>query len=189
MRRVIHGDKETVTGGILMKKYVLIFLLCMGILGLSLNAVSLMKMVPKKPSVKHGEFPFCLTFECNGKVYEVKDTLVCDYGGFAANASRGIYRKWKSYLKSGKTRITLFRNHKTEIFFTPNINNWEAGAFYMGDNEIYDKINIPFPGAWYTDDLENGKNAYIISAEEMWEKYKVKLLNWEISPPVQNSFN
>ena len=59
----------------------------------------------------------------------------------------------------------------------------------MGDNEIYDKINIPFPDAWYTDDLENGKNAYIISAEEMWEKYKVKLLNWEISPPVQNSFN
>ena len=71
--------------------------------------------------------------EIDGKTIEVKDTLICEYEGFAADAAKGFYRTWKSSLKSGKTRITLFQNQELEIFFTPNINHWEAGAFYKRD--------------------------------------------------------
>lgn len=172
-----------------MKKYILIVFLCLCSISLILTGIWWMNISPKKPTIKHGEFPFCLIYEINGETIEVKDTLICDYDGLIADAAQGIYRKWKSSLKSGKARIVLFQNHEIEIFFTPNINNWEAGAFYMGDNEIYDKINIPFPNAWYTSDFESRRlNAYIISAEELLEKYKIKLLSWEIAPPIENEF-
>lgn len=172
-----------------MKKCILIVFICMCAISAILTSISLIKMYPKEPTIKYGEFPFSLIYEIDGKTIEVKDTLICAYDGFAADAAQGVYRKWKSYLKSGKTRVVLYQNHEMEIFFTPNINHWEAGAFYMGDTEVYDKINIPFPNAWYTNDFESKRlNAYIISADEMLEKYNIKLLNWEISPPIKNTF-
>ena len=59
----------------------------------------------------------------------------------------------------------------------------------MGDTEIYSGVNEVFPNAWYTSDFENKQvNSYIISADEMWEKYKIKLINWEIAPPIKNEF-
>lgn len=173
-----------------MKKIIIIIVLCLGLASLVFTGLTFMKMFPQKPTIKYGEFPFCLIYEIDGKTIEVKDTLICEYEGFAADAAQGFYRTWKSSLKSGKTRITLFQNQELEIFFTPNINHWEAGAFYMGDDEIYDEINIPFPNAWYTNDLESKRlNAYIISADEMLEKYKIKLLSWKINPPIKNTFN
>lgn len=145
---------------------------------------------PPKPKITHGEFPFRLVYEINGEIKVVEDVLICEYDGFGANAARGKYRQWKSYLSSGNTRITLFKNEEIEIFYTPNINHWEAGAFYMGDTEIYSSINEVFPNAWYTSDFENKQvNSYIISADEMWEKYKIKLISWKPSLPIQNTFS
>lgn len=172
-----------------MKKYILVTIVCAFVLNIILTIISFMKMIPDKPVIKHGEFPFCLTYEANGDIYEVKDTLLCDYDGFEANAAQGVYRRWKSYLKSGNKRIILFKNSNIEIFFSPNINSQKTGAYYMGDHEICDRINISFPNAWYTYDYENKQvNSYIISSDELWEMYKIKLLSWNISPPINNTF-
>lgn len=153
------------------------------------QVMEFVQMFPKRPVIQHGEFPFCLTYEKDGKVYEVKDTLVCEYTGLAADAAIGFFRGWDSHLASGETRITLFQDEEIEIFYSPNISSRHAAAYYMGDHEIYDMINISFPDAWYTRDFENKQiNAYMISADEMWEKYKIKLLSWEIAPPIKNTF-
>lgn len=144
---------------------------------------------PPKPEITHGEFPFRLVYEINGETKVVEDVLICEYDGFGANAARGKYRQWKSYLVSGNTRITLFKSEEIEIFYTPNINHREAGAFYMGDTEIYSSINEVFPNAWRTSDFGKKQvNSYIIPADEMWEKYKIKLISWKIDPPIQNTF-
>lgn len=144
---------------------------------------------PPKPKITHGEFPFRLVYEIDGEIKVVEDVLICEYDGFGANAARGKYRQWKSYLASGNTRITLFKNEEIEIFYTPDINQ-HAAAVYMGDTEIYSSINEVFPNAWYTSDFGNKQvNSYIISADEMWEKYKIKLISWEPSPPIQNTFS
>ena len=144
---------------------------------------------PPKPEITHGEFPFRLTYEIDGKFFETKDTLICDFDGFGANEAIGKYRQWKSHLASGNTRITLFKSDEIEIFYSPNINHWEAGAVYMGDTEIYSSINEPFPNAWHTADFENKQvNSYIISAEEMMEKYNLRLISWEPSEPIKNTF-
>ena len=66
------------------------------------------------------------------------------------------------------------------------------GGFFMGDNgEFYaEGIGDIFPNAWYTSDFEdNQKNLYIISAEDMLENYKLKLIKWEIASPIHNSFS
>lgn len=144
---------------------------------------------PPKPKITHGEFPFRLVYEIDGETKVVEDVLICEYDGFGANAARGKYRQWKSYLASGNTRITLFKNEEIEIFYTPNINHWEAGAFYMGDTEIYSSINEVFPNAWYISDFGNKQvNSYIISADELWGKYKIRLISWECAPPIENTF-
>ena len=144
---------------------------------------------PPKPEITHGEFPFHLTYEIDGQFFEVEDTLICNFDGFGVNEARGKYRQWESHLESGNTRITLFKNNEIEIFYSPNINHWETGAFYMGDTEIYSSITNIFPNAWYTSDFEDKQiNAYIISADDMWEKYRLKLISWELAPPIQNTF-
>ena len=143
---------------------------------------------PPKPQITYGEFPFELIYEINGETKTVNDDFVCEYGGVAVDAANGKFRWWKSYLKSGNTRITLLKNDETEIFYTPDINQ-HAAPVYMGDTEIYHSINEVFPNALYTSDFENKQvNSYIISADEMWEKYKLKLISWKIEPPIKNTF-
>ena len=145
---------------------------------------------PPKPEITYGEFPFRLEYEINDETIIINDTLICEFDGFVVNEARGKYRKWKSYLASGKERITLLSTEDYEIFFSPGLNNWEIAAIYMGDNEIYHgSTNSTFPNAWETKEFKSVKmSAYIISAEEMWEKYRLKLIRWEPSPPIQNSF-
>ncbi len=67
----------------------------------------------------------------------------------------------------------------------------------MGDNERYNfGVNPVFPNAWYTDkntwytdEFDDEKTrAYIISAEDLMRKYKIKLVSWEMAPPIKNKF-
>lgn len=142
------------------------------------------------PAIEYAEFPFCLVYELEGKEYEVKDSVICEYNGQDFNEGTGEkYRKWKSSLKSGNTRITLLNaDDGIEIFFL-NL-SWFPTGLYMGDpSSRSDDVVGTFPNALYTSDFENqmaGK--YIINAEEMWEKYKLRLIKWEIAPPIENKF-
>ena len=144
-----------------------------------------------RPGITHGEFPFRLVYEIDGETFEVEDTLICDFNGFGANAARtGKFRQWKSHLKSGNTRITLLVVDGIEIFYTPGLPSSRIAGVYMGDKDEYPGSNkSTFPDAWYTSDFENKNvNEYIISAEDMWQKYNLKILSWEPSSPIQNNF-
>ena len=109
---------------------------------------------PPKPEIKQAEFPFRLEYEIEGETKIVEDVLICKFSGFASNEAEGKYRTWKSYFKSGNTRITLLRSDEMEIYYKPNLNPQIAGAYYMGDTEVYTSINETFPDALYTDDYE-----------------------------------
>lgn len=148
---------------------------------------------PPKPEIKRAEFPFRLEYEIEGETKIAEDILICEFNGFSSNEAAGKYRTWKSYFKSGNTRITLLQNDDIEIYYKPNINPQISGAYYMGDTEIYDSINETFPNALCTDDYEKIENnereaPCLISAHDLWEKYKIKLISWNIAPPIQNSF-
>ncbi len=139
------------------------------------------------PLIRKREFPFFLKYEVNGETYSVFDVLVCEFGGYTmTTADMQFSRQWKAYLKSGKERITLLETAETEIFYS-HLSRKAYGAVYMGDTEVYSKVRDVFPNAWYSSSEDNEK-AYIISAKDMSEKYNIKLLDYEIAPPVKNVF-
>ena len=143
---------------------------------------------PPSPEIKHGEFPFHLEYEIKGRKFEYEDILICDFAGYSVNEASGKQRKWKYRMASGNKRITLLITDDIEIFYTPAIND-NAAAFYMGDNEKVSGITLPFPNAWHTKSFNSKKeNAYIISADEMWEKYGLVLISWEMAKPISNTF-
>ena len=62
---------------------------------------------PPKPGITYGEFPFRLTYELNGEIKVIEDTIIAEFDGFSTPTSAGIYRVWKTRLKSGNERLTL----------------------------------------------------------------------------------
>lgn len=152
---------------------------------------------PPKPEIKYCEFPFSLTYEIDGEVKTVEDTLICEFDGFEMSNSGSKYRKWNSSFKSGREEIVLLDlSNKNEIneFGHKMLNlffYWGTPEYYMGDTRHYkcrsandDFKMIDF--RYETIDGIIGGSAY--SADVVYEKYKVKLLNWEIKKPIENNF-
>ena len=143
---------------------------------------------PPKPEIKYGEFPFVLIYELDGEVKVIQDVVVCEFDGFKSHGEAGKYRKWKSHLKSGKERITLLNVDNTLEFYF----NYGDPENYMGDPQSgrygedlsYDLSYIPFI---------KKENGIIVAdsgmpADKVWEKYKLKIIDWKYTPPIKNSF-
>ena len=151
------------------------------------------------PQIKYGEFPFVLTYEIDGEIKVIKDTIICEYDGYKMEGEAGWYREWDSRLKSGNDRITLLdlksHNEKNEfdylmleLFFY-----WGNAEYYMGEPldysshepkkaQDFDWIDYQYQ----TRDGIVGHSAY--TAEEAFEKYGIKLISWECSPLIENAF-
>ena len=140
---------------------------------------------PEKPEITYGEFPFQLVYELDGEVQVIEDTVICNFKGFELRGTSGKYRKWESRLKSGNERITLLKaDQNTELYF-----NYGSPEFYMNDPiaagyEFRYREYIPCIK------LENGvkRGDTIMKTEEAWEKYKLKIIHWEYTPPIKNEF-
>lgn len=174
---------------------VLIGLLCFGFLFFTaFGGLNFLLLVPK-PEITYGEFPFKLTYEINGEIKTIEDTVICEFDGFEVIGEAGKYRKWKTSLKSGNERVTLldlrpledvneFGQIMLEMFFS-----YGSGEYYMGDEqryslnpEIRDYIEYEYKNA----DGTTGESSY--KADIAYEKYKIRLIGWEAASPIQNSF-
>jgi hypothetical protein len=140
---------------------------------------------PSLPEKTHGEFPFRLEYEVNGQRKVIKDTLICDYDGIGLDEGRGKFRKWKERLASGNKRTTLLKIDDTkEIYYDPGY-----AKYYMGDMESGVEFGHFFPNASII--VKEGKfsDDGIIYADELLEKYKIKLISWDYTPPIKNKFS
>lgn len=158
-------------------------------IGIALGAF--FESAPYAPEIKYGEFPFSLTYMIDDEVFTIEDTIICEYDGVGWNEGIGKFRKWKARLKSGKTRITLLKNDNAEIYYFPvKKEDSRLPGIFMGDIEFYSGgVGNTFPDAWYTTNFDDKTiNDYIISADDMKEKYSLKLINWECDPPIENKF-
>lgn len=166
---------------------------------------------PPKPEITYGEFPFKLTYELNGETKIIKDTIICGFDGFYSLGSAGKYRKWKTHLKSmvdelipankrGKetdfARITLLDLRNYDVFDDFGHKVLELyfyggnGHYYMGD-ELGGNSRSGQDFTWVYYAYQNadgtiGHSGY--KANEAWEKYKIKLISWEPSPPIKNTY-
>jgi hypothetical protein len=150
---------------------------------------------PPKPEITYGEFPFKLTYELDGETKVIEDSVICEFDGFYSLGSAGKYRKWKTSLKSGNERLTLldlrpleeineFGQTMLEMFFS-----YGSGEYYMGDEQRYNRkpeIRDYVEYEYRNTDGTTGGSSY--KADVAYEKYKIKLISWEASEPIQNSF-
>ena len=151
---------------------------------------------PPKPEITHGEFPFRLVYEINGEQKVVQDTLVCDYDGIGMNEGQGKYRKWKERLASGKEILILLevsnpvslgsstKAVKQEIYYSTG-----SVRYYMGDLEDYEGYAESFPNASLYEKYADGSSDDCrINADELYKKYHIKLISWDITKPIKNTF-
>lgn len=142
---------------------------------------------PPKPEIMHGEFPFRLVYEVNGQRKVVQDILICDYCGIGMDEGRGKYRKWKDRLASGNKDILLIKvNNTKEIYYNPG-----PAEYYMNDMGEEGTYKHNFPDACYSEKgYHNRGSSYgIISADELFNKYHIKLISWDYTQPIKNKFS
>lgn len=149
---------------------------------------------PPAPEITYGEFPVKITCEINGAIKVVEDTVICEFDGFENRGSAGKYRKWKSHLKSGHERLTLLRVKGVDLTFEIS-KSYGQPDYYMGDlryesKEQYEKKMADDRYLGYYE-WKNGEEfeSTLITLDEAWEKYKLKVIDVKYSPPIQNTFN
>lgn len=158
---------------------------------IAFGGLTFLVYVPK-PEITYGEFPIKLTYELDGEIIVIEDTVVCEFDGFEVLGEAGKYRKWKSHLKSGNTGLTMLRVEDEALTYEI-FDSYGSPEYYMGDftksKEEYEKSMFDNDYFSYVQ-RENGNvtGGRIISKEEAWEKYKIRVINVEYSQPIENTF-
>ena len=149
---------------------------------------------PPKPKQSYGEFPFSLTYEINGELKDIKDTLVIEYLGLVYNKSvEGIYskeNKWHAYMKTSKEYYELSYIGETLCLYDGVIEDvghvrihYDIGRieYYMGlkKADAYSRK----PGSIVAYSYAEGKNT-IITEEELYNIYNIRIIEKSISPPI-----
>jgi hypothetical protein len=139
---------------------------------------------PPLPKITYGEFPFRLEYELDGERKVIEDTVICEFDGFGSNEGSGKYRKWKNRLASGDTeaRITLL-----QISDTKKIVYYAGSAdYYMGDQVTHYLNNFSFPNAVI---YEGSGGTRLVREEQLLNDYHIKLISWDYTQPILNSFD
>ena len=179
-----------------MKKFLLVlFVVLTVIIAIYMVAISgafsLFMSEPEKPEITYGEFPFTITYEVNGEIKKVEDAIVCEYDGIKNLGTAGKYRAWSSKLKSGNERVTLLRieeeNRIYEITVSAGLPEYYMGDFIQGKTE-YERAMLDDNYLGYIE-WKNGEQTGIsVSKEEVYEKFKLKVIEMDFSEPLENEF-
>lgn len=138
------------------------------------------------PEIRRAEFPFRLEYEVSGEFFVVEDALVIQFAGNDWNAGWGTHPTWRGSLASGQDVIILFADHELEIFIRPAESNWRLRQL-MGEGSPNWNINLDanttFPAIWRT---INGNTREITN--DPYNIYNIRIISWEIAPPIENTF-
>lgn len=148
------------------------------------SLVWLLSPNPPKPQVKYAEFPFEIVYELDGETVTVNDVYVCKYTGFGMNEGVGKYRSWKGYIKSTRQEdLVLVKDKNLQLACSLG-----GPEYYMSDPSMSESEHTPF--IYYIKKLEfGGTQTGVMDIEPILEEYKLKLVSWKLSKPIENSFN
>lgn len=155
------------------------------------GAFSLFMSEPKKPKITYGEFPFVITYEVDDEIKKVEDVVVCEYDGINNLGTAGKYRTWKSSLKSGKERVTLLRvedgNTICEITISAGLPEYYMGDFVQDKTE-YERSMVDDRYLGYVEWKDGKQTGVSISKDEVYDKFKLKIIEMQFSQPIENEF-
>ena len=137
---------------------------------------------PPRPAITHGEFPFWVEYEIDGERFVVEDVFIAEFDGFGRNLGQGAYRRWNGWLKgSGSDAVLLLVDGEKRIYATVG-----SAEFYMND-ERWPRERPLIPRLIITLPNEQG-GIRTSSSEELFEPYNIRLVDWQLSEPIVNSF-
>ena len=161
-----------------MKKLLLLLVSILLAVGLSSCA-----SVPM-PEVTQGEFPFEIVYEKNGESITVSDVYVCELEGVEWNENVGKHRQWKGYVKStGEGSVVLHTDGDVRI--TCNVG---TAAYYMSDPLGPDIDEITPTVQRVQTFASGGVSAMALDADALLEQYGIRLVSWEFSSPIENTY-
>ncbi len=136
---------------------------------------------PLKPQITSGEFPFELVYTLEGETVTVNDAFVCEYDGIGTDKGIGKHIKWKSYIKSSnQENLVLLDKNNKRIVCTIG-----EPDYYMGNPEHNTQDVIP--NLILFEDYGDITTSHSLSEKEKKE-YKIKLISWKFSKPIENKF-
>lgn len=136
---------------------------------------------PLEPQIQYGEFPFEIVYQLDGELYTVSDVFVCEYDGIGVDEGVGKHIQWKGYLKSnGNEEIVLLRKDSVRIVCSIG-----SPEYYMGDGDQSEQ-GIQ-PDLLLIEDYESLTTVHVLTDAE-GEKYKIKLISWQLTKPIINTF-
>ncbi|MBG9736742.1 hypothetical protein [Paenibacillus alvei] len=139
---------------------------------------------PPSPRITYGEFPFRLEYEINGQRKVVEDTLICEFDGIGSDEGRGKFRKWNERLASKNEEIILLKVDDTKrIIYYPG-----SAEYYMGDLDTTLEHDSSFPNGLIIEKNDRITSTRLILADQLLEQYKIKLISWDYTQPIKNSF-
>ena len=140
---------------------------------------------PSKPQISYSEFPFELVCEIDGTVYTFNDVYVCEYEGIERDESGSKYRKWNGYIKTtGYGSVLLLEDDDRKIFC-------DIGypEYYMSDYiqyQVHGNKYDPITPRIYDQEKRAGGG---LSESELMKEYNIKIISWNFSDPIDNSFD
>lgn len=155
------------------------------------GAFSIFMSNPPRPEITYGEFPISIIYEVDGETKVIDDVVICEFDGFESRGTAGKYRKWKSRLKSGNESLAFFpveQNVIIEVGIFRGFPNYYMGDYSERSKEDYEKSMADEQFMEYVEWKNGVKTGRSFSKEEVWEKYKLKILDVQYSQPIHNSF-
>jgi len=143
---------------------------------------------PPRPEITYGEFPFRVEYEKNGERIVVEDTIICKFNGFSSISCsiRTKHREWKASFASGRaipfgagTGAYLEVDGANQLFLSLG-----GAGYYMGDG-WGGAINCT--ANKYTKNF-GGYSLKKIDPDELFNIYGIKVISYEFSPPIVNTF-
>ena len=145
-----------------------------------------------RPKIQYAEFPFVLKYEINGELKVVEDTIICRYNGEKCVDTSGTYHDWSMNFMSGNNKVTLFQEKNENGKVVREFYFYVGNAEYYMDDEYDYKQRGPqtLDHVAYTvyDEIGNVMYSSSLSAEEAFKQFKIKLIDFNGSPPISNDF-
>ena len=148
---------------------------------------------PPEPKIQYAEFPFTLVYEIDGEVITVQDAYVCEFAGYAWNEGQmEKFRTWKKHLKSNPAEeavlLTIDGDAKIYCnFINPQYHMGDVDEFIGNDLSNYNPQPIVYRYVFPNE--TGGVSKTRLDDDEILEKYKIRIIGFEISDPIENSFS
>ena len=137
------------------------------------------------PEVTEGRFDFSVTYEVNGEEKTYSGVYVCKYDGIHATLV-GSSRMWNGYIE-GTDNWGLIAIQETNDDSIIYIDFGFYPEYFMSDTEYNDQIPQPTLFVEYFNEEMEGMS-FLSDEEEIFEKYGVKIINYDYAAPIKNSF-